>query len=205
MNQDSSTFSEAKDRLIKKQLLLPRDWILQTPAHFELKYTLEYVCCQLARYYLAEDANLTNVVALNSSFQEILKAMKTIQKELKKTPNMPFGNSVIQQVFKLTLHELINSDTRNIYTSGKNHFFIAREIITKRAIGMLNPYWSRSKVSNNFITDIALAITDRFFETRMANHPAKLALKIKADSEENASLMNMTVENLLIHLNNKKI
>lgn len=204
LNKDSSPFSLAKNKLINKEALLPETWTLQIPSQLEYKYTLEYICCQLVKDYLISDIMLNKMIALKSTFSQFKKSLESVVKHLQ-NPHLSFGNAVIEQLFKLAIDEVMNDDRQNIYTSRKNSPTLLRDTFTKRSIGLLYPYYHRYEdLNNNFIVDISIALTEQFFNTTSDNHLYQTALQIKEDFKENSLIMNMSVEQLLIHLHSRK-
>lgn len=197
LNQESSTFSEAKHRMINQGLILPNDFIPKTTSDFANKYALEYTCTCLTHYFLENDAILRQVPASKERHARVLTAMKFINKELKTIGALPFENSVMQHIFQISLEALLMKDNRSIYSAGKVHPFIARELFTKRMLEALYMHYIEHNLTDNFIIEVALDIADQFFYSRMASDPKDLAFKIKTQVIEQKQLTNMSVMELL--------
>lgn len=193
LNQDGSTFSTAKSRMIEHKLILPNNYAAVTPDEFANKYALEYTCTCLTHYLLDNDNILAQVPALKERHAKVLTEMKFINEELKTIGALPFENSIMQHIFQISLEALVANDTRNIFSTGKNHPFLARELFTKRILEALYMRYLENNLSDNFVIEVALDIAEQFFYSRMASDPKDLAFKIKTHVIEQKRLTEMSV------------
>ncbi|HBD7397096.1 hypothetical protein [Legionella longbeachae] len=196
LNQKSSRFSRAKTRMIKQGLIAPRDFLPKDQTDFARKYFLEYLCTIIIHYF-CDSAVLEQVPALKGAHRKIKKAMKFIDEELKSQGTLAFENALMQSIFQKSLESLLVSDNRNIYSSGKTHEYIARELFTKRVMQGLYKFSLSHNPSDYLITEVAMDITDQFFETRMASDPRDIALKIKAEVIEENRLIKMSIKEFI--------
>jgi hypothetical protein len=170
LNQKGSSFSIAKTRMIKQGLIAPRDFLPQDQTDFAGKYFLEYLCTIIIHYF-CHSAILEQVPALKGAHRKIKEAMKFIDEELRAQGTLAFENALMQSIFQKSLESLLVSDNRNIYSSGKTHEYIARELFTKRIMQALYKFSLNRDPSDYLITEVAMDITDQFFETHMATDP----------------------------------
>lgn len=196
LNQKGSRFSRAKTRMIKQGLISPRDFVPRDQTDFAGKYFLEYLCTIIIHYF-CDSAVLEQVPALKGEHRKIKEAMKFIDVKLKSQGTLAFENALMQSIFQKSLEYLLLSDNRNIYSSGKTHEYIARELFTKRVMQGLYKFSLSHNPSDYLITEVAMDITDQFFETRMATAPREIALKIKAEVIEENNLMKMSIKEFL--------
>lgn len=169
LNQEGSTFSTAKNRMIEHNLILPNNYVATTPGDFANKYALEYTCTCLTHYFLENDAILKQVPALKERHAKVLAEMKFIDEELKITGGFFFEDSIMQHIFQISLGALLVNDARSIFSTGKSHPFLARELFTKRILEALYMRYLEHNLTNNFVIEIALDIADQFFYSRMAS------------------------------------
>lgn len=196
LNQKGSHFSRAKTRMIKQGLISPRDFAPKDQTDFAGKYFLEYLCTIIVHYF-CDSTILEQVPALKGAHRKIKEAMMFINEELKAQGTLAFENALMQSIFQKSLESLLVSDNRNIYSSGKTHEYIARELFTKRVMQSLYKFSLSHNPSDYLITEVAMEITDQFFETRMATNPRDAALKIKAEVIEENRLMKMSIREFI--------
>lgn len=196
LNQKGSSFSIAKTRMIKQGLIVPKDFLPQDQTDFAGKYFLEYLCTIIIHHF-CDSAVLEQVPALKGAHRKIKEAMKFIDEELRTQGTLAFENALMQSIFQKSLESLLVSDNRNIYSSGKTHEYIARELFTKRVMQALYKFSLNHDPSDYLITEVAMDITDQFFETHMATDPRDIALKIKAEVIEENRLMKMSIKEFI--------
>lgn len=196
LNQKNSSFSKAKTRMIKQGLISPRDFLPKDLTDFAEKYFLEYLCTIIIHYF-CESAILEQVPALKGAHRKIKEAMKSIDEELRTQGTLVFENALMQSIFQKSLEALLVSDNRSIYSSGKTHEYIARELFTKRVIQGLYKFSLNHNPSDYLITEVTMEITDQFFESRTATNPREVALTIKAEVIEENRLMKMSIKEFI--------
>ena len=82
LNKEGSSFSIAKKKMVKKELILPNDFFPQNHADFANKYPLEYMCTCIVHYFCEREYILRQVPALKIRHDKVITAMKFIQEEL---------------------------------------------------------------------------------------------------------------------------
>jgi hypothetical protein len=199
LNQKGSSFSRAKTRMIKQGLIAPREFIPRVRTDFASKYFLEYICAEIIHRF-CEPALLEQVPALKGDHRKIKEAMIFIDRELKARGTLAFENATMQYIFQKSLESLLSNDNRNIYSSGKTHKHTARELFTKRIMQALYKFSSSYDLTDNFIIEVALDMSDQFFETRMASDSREVALKIKAEVIEENILKKMSIREFISSL-----
>lgn len=88
---------------------------------------------------------------------------------------------------------------RSLYSTSKSHPELARELMTKRTLEVLyRRIGLKHKLKVNFISTIALEITNQFFDTRMATDIRILSREVKANVIEQNKLWNMPINEFLM-------
>ena len=200
LNKEGSAFSEAKNKMIKKGLILSEDFLPQSDADFANKYPLEHDCILIAHYFCEKERILRQVPALERKHEKIRVAMKFIQEELETLGTLPFEQNIMQHVFQVALKSLLKTDERSIFSAGKMHPYLARELVFKRAVECLYMrYMEHSKITDNFVREMALHIIDQFFVSRPTSGLPELTLKIKNQVIEQKKLLadDMTIRRFI--------
>lgn len=196
LNEDGVGFSEAKDKMIKYAIILPRTVTPKNISELHRKYALEYMCTCNVHYFCEKESILRQVPARKEQHKKVIAAMKFIEDQLNSFGTLPFEDSVTQHVFQMALTSLLQNENRSIFSAGKNHKFIARELFTKRTMEFLFKYCP-SNVTVNFVMETALKITDQFFYSRMATDTRKMALKVQKNVAGQTKLLHMTIQEFL--------
>ncbi len=196
LNKEGSAFSEAKKKMTKKGLILSDDFLPQNNADFANKYPLEHDCILIVHYFCEKECILRQVPALEKRHEKIRGAMKFIQEELEALGTLPFEQNIMQHVFQLALKALLKTDERSIFSTGKIHPYLARELVFKRAVECLYMrYMEHSKITDNFVREMALHMVDQFFVSRPTSGLPELTLQIKNQVIEQKKLLadDMTI------------
>lgn len=187
-NDEHSNFSKAKKTLKKHRLI----------SKSQHKYTLEYICCEIFLYFDNDKIIISQVPALKEDHKKILAYMTFIRDKFSELGTIYFESEVIQYLLQFCLDQLLKEPQRSVYSTGKTHEDIARELMVKRCTELLFELYEINDFSDELAATTSINIASQFFKQPMELKEAKaLAKRIRIAVARSKEIRNKLVKNLL--------
>ena len=196
-------FWNAKQKMIKSGLIPSVDSVsINDPYMLLKKYQLEYICILCVNYFIFNESILTQVPALTSAIEKTHSAICDIKKQAETTCIMPFQNNIAYQILLRSIDTLLKDDgKRSLYSTAKIYPELGRETAFRWFVRSLCNWYLKKNhkkvIKNEFIKNIALDLTEQFFEPRISTVPLDTIPKIRTEIMETNKLCNMSIGEFL--------
>ena len=196
-------FWNAKQRMIKAGLIPPVDFVsLNNPNILIKKYQLEYTCILCTHYFIFNESILTQVPALTPDIEKIHSAVCEIKEQAETKGIMPFQNNIVYQILLRSIDILLkDGGNKSIYSTAKIYPELGRETMFRWFVKSLFHWYLQADhnkaIKNGFIKNIALDLTEQFFELRISTVPLDTIPNIRAEVIETTRLCGMTISDFL--------
>lgn len=173
LNKEPS-FQKAKKLMINKLLIAKNieDINSECVIDFLKQIALEFICANFIATCMNNKNLFNQIVVPDENVEKIRFSIKKLKNELSKCGGLAFKHESKQHLLQYLLEELLNDDNKNIYSSGKKHARIIRELFTKRIIQQLVGIFNEQGFTHNFAVDVATNIVCIFFDQEMKKSDA---------------------------------
>lgn len=205
LNNPPHNFFQVKKKLIAKKLIPSSVCHIQTIDNFRAHYRLEYICSAIIRFLMDSKEKLDQVPALKSEHEKIIISMSYIKKTLEELGTLYFQNEILQYLMQYCIEELLIEAKRNVFSTGKRHKDLARELMVKRFAELFYFIFRDHQISDEFICEISITIAAHFFSKPMELKEVRAMIaEIKESAEKKNVQRTKTIEDLLTEYALKK-
>ncbi len=202
LNKKYSSFYQAKQKMIKKNLISSKDLVPTNQVMRLHLYALEYIVAICTHYFVYNEPVLKQTPALKQEIDNIKNAMMTIKQCSETEGIMPFENIMVYQILLRSIDMLLEGDKkRSIYSFGKAHPQLAREVLFRWLVKSLFQWYLPTAyhevMTNQLVKDIALDLTEQFYEPRIANVSPHIVQTIRQEVMQTHELGTMTISKFL--------
>lgn len=200
-----NNFYEAKRKMIKHGFIPSDDFSPSTNEELSEKYILEHICSTIIKFLMHSSNMLAQVPALKAKHKKIIHCMQYIHDEIDTLGTIYFQDEVHMYLLQCSLRKLLTNKKRSVFSSGKSHEDLAREVMIKRTMELIYFYFPDRTITNEFVIDISISITSHFFFPPIERKDVeKIAVAIKQSAYDKHVLMNKSVKDLLCDYANEQ-
>lgn len=201
----SNNFYEAKRKMTKHGFIPSDDFLPSTIEELRHKYILEYICSAVIKYLMHSKNMLDQIPALRSKHKKFLDYMQYINDGLDELGTVFFQDEVHMYLLQCSISALLMNKKRSVFSAGKWHKDLAREIMAKRIIELIYFHFHDRKVTTEFVVDVSVSVASHFFFPPMEHKDLeKIVDDIKQSAYNKQTLLNKTIKDRLYDYANER-
>lgn len=176
-------FKNAKDRLIKQQLISANE------------DCLEFICANAIQAH--NHALLTKAVVPQKKIDSIRKMAEKLKRKLALIDGFIFESEPKQALLQFLLANILKSPNESALNSGARHSKLSREVFIKKVIYQLEVIFTGKKHPHSSLVDTAIDISAIFFPLADRSDHIEKAKTLSKIGSEDMMFMEKTVKELL--------
>jgi transcriptional regulator of met regulon len=190
-------FIQAKKIIEKLGLKINGEPNSATIKNYRNTYALEFIVGTAIHYFSGEPHKTDQSIATKKKKKDIINAMKRLKHQLNLKGGLFFESESKQHLLQHLLDDLVNSESKNIYSEAVTHTNAERHQLTKRIMQSLIIVYGAKNITETSVVEITLSAVSDFYITMDKRDAHNNACEIFKHVDKEDSFKSLTVGEIL--------